>query len=224
MSLNGKWNLNVPRNSISNEIREELNLKYHMFALHTRWNHREISRTLNDQGKNDVFYFSILRDPVEAYRSYFDYFDLSNQYSKTLDEYAKLVIRKYVLYNDMTRRLPGYNQMFTDFGMHFNEMYKTNMSITDKKILTEGMTKKLNEIDRTFDLILLADEEHYEDGIILLKHALCWEFEDIINVKRNTFKQYHVVRPNVGFNTKSNLSDESRRIIKGTNCLQKLNY
>ena len=211
------WNVNLPRNPISNEIRKGLNLKYDMFVLHTRWNHRKISRNLNDQGKNDVFYFSILREPVEAYRSFFDYFKLSNQYSKTLDEYAKTVIRKYVLYNNMTRRLPGYNQMFTDFGMHFNEMYKRNMSLADKKMITEELIKKLNEIDHTFDLILLADEDHFEDGIILLKHALCWEFEDIINVKRNTFGDHHPARPNIGPNTKSTLSDESRSIIKGTN-------
>ena len=91
------------------------------------------------------------------------------------------------------------------------------MSVTDKEIIKEEITKKMNEIDHKFDLILLADENHYEDGIILLKHALCWEFEDIINVKRNTFGDYHAIRPNVGPHTKSTLSDESRRIIEGTN-------
>ena len=110
----------------------------------------------------------------------------------------------------MTRRPPGYNQMLTDFGMYFNDMFKKNISDGDEKVLRKVITKKLNEIDHNFDLILLAEEGFYEDGIILLRHALCWEFEDIINVKRNTFTE-----SNLGHNIQSHLSDESRKIIKG---------
>ena len=198
------------RNLIKNTVWEKTNLKYHMFLLHTRWNHREISDVMNDQGKDDVFYFSILREPVSVYRSYWDYFQLSNVYNQTLDEYAKTIISKYVIHNNMNRRPPGYNQMLTDFGMYFNDMFKKDMSNGDEKVLRKEITKKLNEIDHNFDLILIAEEKFYEDGIILLRHALCWEFEDIINVKRNTFTE-----SNLGQNTKSSLSDESRTIIKG---------
>ena len=231
LKLNAQWNLNhgdsvydrignpvqplFHRNLIKNTVWEKLNLNYDMFVLHTRWNHREISRALNDRNKNDVFYFSILREPVMAYRSYWDYFNLSHQYNKTLDQYAKTVIRKYLLYNNMTRRPPGYNQMLTDFGMHYNEIYKRNMSDMDKMLIREEITTKLNEIDQTFDLILLADGNHYEDGIILLKNALCWEFEDIINVKRNTFTDSQMEGINIG-SSQSKISDESRIIIKGT--------
>ena len=227
LKQSGQWNLNnvnsaydrignpvqrqFSRNLIKNAAWEKGNINYDMFLLHTRWNHREISHVLNDQGKNDVFYFSILRDPVMAYRSYWDYFNLSNQYRKTLEEYAKTVINKYVIYNNMTRRPPGYNQMLTDFGMYFHEMYKRDMSDTDKMMITEEISKKMNEIDQTFDLILIADESLYDEGIVLLKHALCWEYEDIINVKRNTFED---ARTNVGSNTLSYLSYESRSIIK----------
>ena len=230
VKLNDQWNLNhwdsaydrignpvqplFHRNLIKNTVWEKVQLNYHMFVMHTRWNHREISRALNDQKKNDVFYFSILRDPVMAYRSYWDYFNLSNQYNKTLDQYAKTVIRKYLQYNNMTRRPPGYNQMLTDFGMYFNEMYKRNMSETDKIMIREDITTKINEIEQTFDLIMLAEENHYENGIILLKHALCWEFEDIINVKRNTFTNCQMEGINAGL-SQSSLSDESISIIKG---------
>ena len=114
----------------------------------------------------------------------------------------------------MTRRPPGYNQMLTDFGMYFNEMYKRNMSETDKIMIREDIMTKINEIEQTFDLIMLAEENHYENGMILLKHALCWEFEDIINVKRNTFTNNQMEGINAG-PLQSNLSDESISIIKG---------
>ena len=40
---------------------------------------------------------------------------------------------------------------------------------------------KIKEIDETFDLILLADKDYINDSIILLKDALCWEYQDIVN-------------------------------------------
>ena len=52
---------------------------------------------------------------------------------------------------------------------------------------------------------MLADDEFFEDGLVLLKHDLCWEFEDIINVKRNVFPKAN----------RSYLSENARKIIKG---------
>ena len=54
------------RHLIKNTVWEKTNLKYHMFLLHTRWNHREVSTVMNDKGKDDVFYFSIIREPVSV--------------------------------------------------------------------------------------------------------------------------------------------------------------
>ena len=54
-------------------------------------------------------------------------------------------------------------------------------------------------------MILLADDDHYDDGMVLLKHALCWEYEDIVNAKRN-------VAP---MSQRSYISREAINIIKG---------
>ena len=69
----------------------------------------------------------------------------------------------------------------------------------------EPLQNKLREIAQQFDLILLADEEHYDDGMILLKEALCWDFEDIINVPHNVYPATQ----------RSYLSKEAKAIIKG---------
>ena len=193
------------RHLIENTSWERANITYHMFLLHTRWNHLEISNIMNRRGKENVFCFSILRDPVMLYRSFWDYYRLSQKYEKTLEEYAKTVISHYVLYNNMTWRPPGYNQMLHDFGMNFHDMILRHTDYNGTKMIKNRVTKKLQEIEESFDLILLADEEHFEDGMVLLKHELCWDFEDIINVKRNV--QTRVPR--------SNISKEARKIIKG---------
>merc|ERR1712083_199130 len=66
----------------------------------------------------------------------------------------------------------------------------------------DNVIKKIHEIDQTFDLIILADDEYFEDGMILLKNSLCWKYEDVMNVKHLVFKH------------QSYLSDESVKIIK----------
>ena len=92
--------------------------------------------------------------------------------------------------------------MLTYFGMDCHDMIKQDMSRDKPK---EYVQKKVDEIAETFDLILLADEDHYDDGMVLLKDALCWEYEDIINVKRN-------VAPS---SQHSNISEEAKAIIRG---------
>ena len=176
-----------------------------MFLLHTRWNHREISHILDPHNNEGVFYFSIIRDPVTLYRSYWDYFGLARQYETTLDEYAKTVISNFLLHKNMTRRPPGYNQMLHDFGMNFYDMIHLGRDRDDARLIKNRVNKKLYEIDQSFNFILLADDEHFEDGMVLLKHDLCWEFEDMINVKRNVFPKAH----------RSYLSENARKIIKG---------
>ena len=132
-TLNGiEVDAKFSRKMIEHTDWEKARLNYHMFLLHTRWDHREIMNVLNDQGKGDVFYFSIVRDPVMQYRSFWDYFDLSNKFDKTLDEYAKSVLSKYVSHNNGEYCLPGYNSMFADFGMHCHEMIEQDMTRKDK--------------------------------------------------------------------------------------------
>ena len=193
------------RKMIEDTAWEKARLNYHMFVLHTRWNHHEISHILNDQGKGDVFYFSIIRDPVMLYRSYWDYHGLSKKMDKTLEEFAMTTLISYVSDDNGEYCLPGYNSMLSDFGMYCHEMIKQDMTRGDAAKGNGYLQRKLDEIDQTFDLILLADETHYEDGMVLLKHALCWEFEDIINVKRNV----------AHMSQRSNISEEARMILRG---------
>ena len=204
------------RKMIEDTLWEKAKLNYQMFMLHTRWNHHEISSTLNDKGQGDVFYFSIIRDPVLLFRSFWDYFLLSYRFDKTLDEYAKTVIRQYVSYNNMTYCMEGYNTLLHDFGMYCHEMLNKKRS---KLRTPDHIMNKLEEIDKAFNLILMADEGYYEEGLVLLKHELCWEYEDIINVPHNVFSGTNKYVPhNIYSGTKkSYYSAEARKIIKGTN-------
>jgi hypothetical protein len=67
------------------------------------------------------------------------------------------------------------------------------------------LNMKIQDIDETFDIILLADSEFFEDSIILLKDALCWQYQDMINFQLNSKKT----------ETKSSLSLAARNALNG---------
>ena len=182
------------RKMMENTPWEYAGLEYDIFLCHTRWNHTSISEVLNDNG--NVFYFSILREPVDLFRSYWDFFQLGRTFmgeidgikkwsTTTLEEYTRTVIYNEVKFRNKTRWSPGYNQMLTDFGLDFKDFFKTGIdnSYTEDK---ENVKRKVEQINKKFDLILLAEEKYYEDSIILLKNDLCWQFEDMVGIKLNS--------------------------------------
>ena len=148
------------RQMISKTPWEKAGLNYSIFAIHTIWNYKEISKTLNDQG--DVSYISIIRDPVDLFVSFWD-FELSGG-----------SINKFVMSLPLGRphgKL-GLNQMLRDFGVKLTDMFNRDVVLA-----------KIKEIEKTFDLIMVV--ERLEDSIILMKNELRWTYEDVVNFKLN---------------------------------------
>ena len=94
--------------------------------------------------------------------------------------------------------------MLTDFGFDFNDLYKEGINANNIRV-KENIEKKVEEINKNFDLILLADKEYFEDSIILLKNALCWEYEDMVGLRINSRSLKY----------QSKISSRSRNIIRG---------
>ena len=182
---------------------EHAGLEYDIFLCHTRWNHTSVSQVLNDHG--DVFYFSILREPVELFRSYWDYFKLGKIFKTTLEDYTRTVMYTEVKFKNKTKGSHGYNQMLTDFGLDFNEFFKEGV---DKRNTEDkqNVAMKIKQINKNFHLILLADEEYFEESVILLKNALCLQYEDVVSLRLNS----QSLKP------RSKISSRARTIMKGT--------
>ena len=84
--------------------------------------------------------------------------------------------------------------MLYEFGVNFKSM-------KDK----EKIQKKILDIDEMFDLILIADNDAFDDSIILLKDALCWEYRDMVNFELNSKNPEN----------KSSLSSTARQALHG---------
>ena len=95
--------------------------------------------------------------------------------------------------------------MLTDFGMKFQEMMPNEVVVGKGYVATNNVLNKIAEIEKQFDLIILADSKHFDDSIILLKNELCWNYEDVINIKLNS----------KSLNKKSTISTEAHKNIRG---------
>ena len=80
-------------------------------------------------------------------------------------------------------------------------MYEFGMDEND--IRNESKIKeKIQEIDETFDLILIM--EHFDESLVLLKHELCWSYEDLATFKLNVHEE----------TSKTVISKEAREKLK----------
>ena len=61
---------------------------------------------------------------------------------------------------------------------------------------------KIMELDKTFDLMLFV--ENFSESMVLLKHSICWNYEDLANLKLNSHDE----------KTKTIISENARRQLK----------
>ena len=174
---------------------ERARLSYDLYALHGVWNGTSVKAVMNRQ-KNDTrgrgYYFTILRDPISLFSSLWDYTKLGNIYMTSLEMYA--LSNKTGRFADRNHKKLGHvgrNQMLYDFGL--DPMYFDSEEVVQRKI---------KEIEDTFDLVLIADR--FEESVVLLKHELCWTYDEVSYLKLNARQ----------VEEKSPLSSKARNALK----------
>ncbi|XP_041034867.1 galactose-3-O-sulfotransferase 2-like isoform X2 [Carcharodon carcharias] len=144
-----------------------------------------------------TFYFSILRNPVTLAESAFTYYKGSSTAFKKVESLEQFLSEPWKYYAARDRgNQYARNLMWFDFGFDHNA--------NDTKDYVDLVLK---EIGGTFHLILLS--EYFDESMVLLKDALCWEFDDVVSFKLN-------FRSNV---TVRKLSDETVGRVKAWNSL-----
>ncbi|XP_030072787.1 galactose-3-O-sulfotransferase 2 [Microcaecilia unicolor] len=161
--------------------------KYNMMCNHLMFNLIEVQKVM----PNNTFYFSILRNPVSLLESSYTYFKILPFFvkSETLDQFLASP-DSYYKPNEMYHMLAK-NTMWYDFGY--------DNSAEDREDYVHSV---LDEIEQRFQLLLIA--EYFDESMILLKNALCWDLEDVVYFKHNFRSQ----------DTIQNLTQESRERAK----------
>ncbi|NWW92174.1 G3ST2 sulfotransferase, partial [Rhynochetos jubatus] len=147
---------------------------YNIMCNHLRFNLSEVQKVM----AVNTTYFSILRNPIPLLESSYVYYKdnvPAFRISKDVNEYLTSPT-KYYHSADYKQNIYARNIMWFDFG------YDNNAE--DNKTYTQEVLK---EIEQNFHLILIAD--YFDESMILLKHTLCWDLDDVIYFKLNSRSQ-----------------------------------
>ena len=140
-------------------------------------------------------YFSILRDPVSNFISVWDYYELKRV--KTVSPGKQLLtLETFAMLDDKPKVIYFAHLNFWDINL-----YDFGLPIVDNDNMI-AVEKKIKELDKTFDLIMIV--ENFQESMVLLKHLLCWPYEDLVSLKLNVHEE----------TSKSVLSEKARAKLK----------
>ncbi|XP_009807398.1 galactose-3-O-sulfotransferase 2 [Gavia stellata] len=183
--------LGYPKTFLADFVEEfqAIGQNYNIMCNHLRFNALEVQKVM----AANTFYFSILRNPIHQLESSYVYYKDSVpafRISKDVNKYLASPM-KYYRPADYKQNIYARNIMWFDFGY--------NNNAKDNKKYIQAVLKK---IERNFHLILIAD--YFDESMILLKHTLCWDLDDVIYFKLNSRSQ----------DTVQTLTPESKERIK----------
>ncbi|XP_078062643.1 galactose-3-O-sulfotransferase 2-like [Mustelus asterias] len=151
------------------DFAENRDKEYHILCNHMRFYLPEVEKVM----PNDSFYFSIIRNPVQLAESSFAYYHGVSPAFKRAASLAEFASRADSYYKSWEPNSHyARNLMWFDFG------YDNNMA--DAPGLVSAL---LGQLERTFDLVLVA--EYFDESLLLLKQALCWDLKDVAYFKLN---------------------------------------
>ncbi|XP_035668585.1 galactosylceramide sulfotransferase-like [Branchiostoma floridae] len=145
------------------------NTNYNILCHHTRFHYENI----RDLMPNDSVYITVVRSPGKIFRSAFEYFQLRRKFHITKENAMEAFLDDpsyYVGRYSKTRF--SRNPMFFDLG------YDPHQLASEASI-----RNAIDYLDRIFSLVLVSD--HFEESMVLLKHTLCWDINDITYFKLN---------------------------------------
>ena len=202
MNLNGpeafdhRWMEDVPWFAMTKEQ------GYHLFALHTKWNHTEVEKVLGE----GAIYITIIRDPVDQFESSYSYFHFGNNNHSNLDEFSSWIVNEKL----RTGNWPDYFERHDISERHIQlgdlGLFKEDLKSTD--IIME----KIKQIENQFDLVMIA--EQFDESLVLLANLLCWNLTQVTSLKVNARKK-DLVSP---------VKATTRKILKQWLCADYLLY
>ncbi|XP_071855382.1 uncharacterized protein [Apostichopus japonicus] len=144
---------------------------YNISTVHVRYK-RPLMEAL--MCRDNVFYITILREPVTQLLSALQYFDVAAKNlppkfsNRSFEESVLAIVNQTKVYE----RSPfAWNNQLFDLGFSKGKMRKDNL-----------VKKYISRLNNELDLVLIM--EYFDESLILLKKLLCWTFEDILYVKR----------------------------------------
>uniref|UniRef100_A0A1A8GF58 Galactose-3-O-sulfotransferase 1 n=2 Tax=Nothobranchius korthausae TaxID=1143690 RepID=A0A1A8GF58_9TELE len=148
---------------------------FNIVCNHMRFNAPEVAKLL----PTDTSYITILRDPAQLFESSFHYFGRLVPFTWKIPGEDK--ITEFLLNPQSYFDPEGFNSFYLKNLLFFDFGQDNTLEINDPQV-DEG----IKFISEHFHLVMLV--EYFEESLILLKEALCWEMDDLLFFKLNARK------------------------------------
>ncbi|KAM7377154.1 hypothetical protein PAMA_013774 [Pampus argenteus] len=147
-------------------------LPANIITNHMRFNKAEIKRLM----PNDTIYLTILREPGSMFESLFTYY---NQHCQTFKRVPNGSLEAFL---DEPMR---YYRPDEKFSMYARNTLTFDLGGDKDRPATDVAYVKafVAEIERTFSLVMIT--EYFDESLVLLRHLLSWDMDDILYVKLN---------------------------------------
>ncbi|XP_070551501.1 galactosylceramide sulfotransferase-like [Ptychodera flava] len=144
--------------------------KYNIFAIHCRFYQVGLKEIMDPSS----VYVTVLRNPVDQFVSIFNYFE--PQIQKSLNITGDIL-------SEFLAQPEYYFRPGKSFRLVKNpNLFDLGMPVEDSDNQT-AVREKIRELDRIFDLVMITD--FMEESLVLLRHLMCWDLEDIVYVNLN---------------------------------------
>lgn len=173
LPLEGKWELGGYPAYIDKQLIDPQLEHYNVLGHHFRFSKDKLDQFMDPATK----YVTIIRSPVDNVESVFGFFQDQMPFEEWLND-VNVTDRLKTFYAEPTkyfnRNTDWYfrskNHMFFDIG------YDVNRAEDD-----EYVNQAIQTMDNQFAFILLTD--FFDESLILMKHILCWDWDDIVYIK-----------------------------------------
>lgn len=147
-------------------------LPAHIITSHMRFNHSEVQRIM----PNDTIYITILREPASMFESLFSYY---NQYCPSFKRVPNGSLETFLKDPWRYFRPTEKDSMFAHNALTYDLGGDNNHRASDKAYVKDFIAK----IERIFSLVMIS--EYFDESLVLLRHLLSWELEDVLYINLN---------------------------------------
>lgn len=170
----GKWELGAYPAKLNKKFIEPYGLEeYDVMSHHFRLDPQK----LKEMCPADTRVVTILRETVGNVESAFGFFRDQEPFDKWM-EGEEMSQRLEKFYNNPST----YYRNSDDWYFRAKNMLFFDMGYDPDKDHDDAyLASAINELDQTLTLVLITD--YFDESLVLLKHALCWDWQDILYVK-----------------------------------------
>ncbi|KAL4648189.1 galactose-3-O-sulfotransferase 3 [Arapaima gigas] len=139
---------------------------------HMRFDYTEVRHIM----PNDTMYITILREPASMFESLFTYY---NQYCLTFKRVPDGSLETFISHPWRYYRAKDKDSMYAHNTLTYDLGGDKDHSATDTAYVKDFIA----QIDSIFSLVMIS--EHFDESLVLLRHLLSWDLEDVLYIKLN---------------------------------------